>query len=139
MMQNGRINYFFEYYLGVPQAFPSLAFCLSSSFIQRKITQNLKTSIAENSTNLREIRQYKKTKHDYKYCFNPFIFHSCSISTVFQHLNGKNSSKKTIESSKQTHNAKKTESAKNRTVCSNLDILNTSKTSKILIKLGPHE
>ena len=39
---------------------------------------------------------------------------------------------KTKESSKQAHNAKKTESVKNRTVCSNLDILNTSVTPQIL-------
>ena len=54
------------------------------------------------------------------------------ISTVFQLSYGKNSSKETIESSKQAHNAKKTEYVKNRTVCSNLDILNTSVTPKIL-------
>ena len=44
----------------------------------------------------------------------------------------KKSSNKTIESSKQAHNAKKTESVKNRTICSNLDISNTSETPKIL-------
>ena len=43
---------------------------------------------------------------------NPFIFYFCIISTVFQLFYGKNSSKKTIESSKQAHNAKKTESVK---------------------------
>ena len=37
---------------------------------------------------------------------NPFIFYFCIISTVFQLFYGKNSSKKTIESSKQGHNAK---------------------------------
>ena len=63
---------------------------------------------------------------------NPFIFYFCIISTVFQLLYGKKMSKKTIESSKQAHNAKKTESVKNRTVCSNLDISNTFETSKIL-------
>ena len=70
---------------------------------------------------------------------NQFIFYSCIIFTVFQLSYGKNSSKKTIESSKQTHNAKKTESAKNRTVCSNLEISRTSETPKILKKLGPRE
>ena len=39
---------------------------------------------------------------------------------------------KTIESSKQAHNAKKTESIKNRTVCSNLTTSNTSVTPKNL-------
>ena len=63
---------------------------------------------------------------------NQFIFYSCIISTVFQLFYGKNSSKKTIESSKQAHNAKKTEYVKSRTVCSNLDISNTSVTPKIL-------
>jgi hypothetical protein len=62
---------------------------------------------------------------------NPFIFYFCIISTIFQLFYGKNSSKETIESSKQAHNAKKIESIKNRTVCSNLDISNTSLTPKI--------
>ena len=70
---------------------------------------------------------------------NPFIFYSCIISTMFQLSYGKNSSKKTIESSKQAHNTKKTESVKNRTVCSNLDISNPALTPKILKKLGPCE
>ena len=69
---------------------------------------------------------------------NQFIFYSCIISTVFQLFYGKNSSKKTIESLKQAHNAKKTESVKNRTVCSNLKTLNTSVTPKIL-KNQDHE
>ena len=63
---------------------------------------------------------------------NPFIFYSCIISTVFQLFYVKNSSKKTIESSKQANNAKKTESVKNRTVCSNLKTFDTSVTPKIL-------
>ena len=63
---------------------------------------------------------------------NQFIFYSCIISTIFQLFYGKKSSKKTIEPSKQAHNAKKTESVKNRTVCSNLTIWNTSETQKIL-------
>ena len=63
---------------------------------------------------------------------NQFIFCSCIISIVFQLLYGKNSSKKTIEPSKQAHNAKKTESVKNRIVCSNLDISNTPVTPKTL-------
>ena len=63
---------------------------------------------------------------------NQFIFYSCIISTIFQLFYGKNSSKKTIESSKEAHNAKKIESVKNRTVCSNLNISNTSVAPKIL-------
>ena len=63
---------------------------------------------------------------------NLFLFCFCIISTVLQLFYGKNSSKKTIESSKQAHNTKKTESVKKRTVCSNLDISNTSVTPKIL-------
>ena len=43
---------------------------------------------------------------------NQFIFYYCIISTVFQLFYCKNSSKKTIEPSKQPHNAKKTESIK---------------------------
>ena len=62
---------------------------------------------------------------------NPLIFYFCIISTVFQLFYGKNS-KKTIGSSKQAHNAKKTKSVKNITVCRNLDISNTYETPKIL-------
>ena len=63
---------------------------------------------------------------------NPFIFYFCIIYTVFQLFYDKNSSKKTIESPKQAHNAKKTESVINRTVCSNLNISNTYVTPKVL-------
>ena len=63
---------------------------------------------------------------------NQFIFYSCIISTVFQLFYGKNSSKKIIESSKQAHNAKKTESVKNRIVCNNLTTLDIFVTPKIL-------
>src|SRR6266536_6657445 len=48
---------------------------------------------------------------------NQLIFCYCIISTVFQLFYGKNSSNKTIEPLKQAHNAKKTESVKNRTFC----------------------
>ena len=65
---------------------------------------------------------------------NPFIFYFCIISTVFQLLYGKNSSKETIESSKQAHNAKKTESIKNKIVYRNLNCAHTSVTLKILKK-----
>ena len=41
-----------------------------------------------------------------------------------------------IDSSKQANYASKTESVKNRTVCSNLNIHHTSGTPKILPKLG---
>ena len=54
-----------------------------------------------------------------------FVFYFCIIYTVLQHFYGKNSSTKTVESSKQAHNAKKTEYVKNRTVCSNLTTSNT--------------
>ena len=63
---------------------------------------------------------------------NPFIFYFSIISTVFQLFYGKNSSNKTMESPKQAHNAKKTESVKNRTVCSNLKTSYTYVTAKIL-------
>ena len=63
---------------------------------------------------------------------NQFIFCFCIIYTAFQLFYGKKSSKKTIESSKQAHNAKKTEYVKNRTICSNMDISNTYETPKIL-------
>ena len=61
---------------------------------------------------------------------NQFIFYYFIISTVFQLFYGKNSSKKTIESSKQADSAKKIESVKNRIVCSNLDNSNTPLTPK---------
>src|SRR3989337_3172370 len=66
---------------------------------------------------------------------NPFIFYFYIISTVFQLFYGKNSLKKTIESSKQAHNAKKTESVRNRTICSNLKTSTTSVTQKNLKNL----
>ena len=69
---------------------------------------------------------------------NPFIFYFFIISNVFRLFYGKISLKKTIKSSKQAHNAKKTESVKNRTVCNNLDTSNTYVTPKILKKLGQH-
>ena len=62
---------------------------------------------------------------------NLFLFF-CIISTVLQLFYGKNASKKTIESLKQAHNAKKTKSVKNRTVCSNLETSYTYVTPKIL-------
>ena len=70
---------------------------------------------------------------------NSFFIYFGVKPTVFQLFYGKNSSKKTIEPSKQAHNTKKTESVKNRTVCSNLDISNTFVTPAILKKLGPRE
>ena len=70
---------------------------------------------------------------------NQFIIYSCIIFTIFQLFYGKNSSKKTIESSKQAHNAKKTQPVKNRTVCRNLEISNTSVTQKIMKQLEPRE
>ena len=62
---------------------------------------------------------------------NIFLFF-CIIYTVFQLVYGKNSLKKTIESSKQAHNAKKIEFVKNRTIRSNLQTFNTSVTPKVL-------
>ena len=63
---------------------------------------------------------------------NPFIFYFCIISTVLQLFYGKKSSKKTIESSKEAHNAKKIESVKNGTFYRNLTTSNTSVSPKIL-------
>ena len=63
---------------------------------------------------------------------NPFIFYFCIISTVFQLYHGLYPPIQTIDSSKQAHNATKTESIKNRTVCSNLKTSNTFVTPKIL-------
>ena len=63
---------------------------------------------------------------------NPFIFYSCIISTVFQLCYGLYPPEKSIESSKQANNAKKTESISDRTVCSNLEVSNNYVTQKIL-------
>ena len=54
------------------------------------------------------------------------------MSTVSEIFHGKKSSKKTIESSKQAHNAKKTKSVKNRIVYVNLGVSNTYITPKTL-------
>ena len=70
---------------------------------------------------------------------NLFLFCFYIISTVLQFFYGKNSSKKTIESSKQAQNAKKIESVKKRIVCSNLKILNTYITPKNMKKIGGRE
>ena len=50
----------------------------------------------------------------------------------------KNSSRKTIESSKQAHNAKKTESVKNKPLCSNVETSYISVTPTILKKIRKH-
>jgi hypothetical protein len=63
---------------------------------------------------------------------NQFIFYSCIISTVFQLCYDLYPPEKTIESSKHANNAKKTESVSDRTVCSNLEVSDTSVTQKIL-------
>ena len=44
-----------KYYLGVPWASPSLGYCHSLFSSYRHLTQNLKTSITQNLTELREI------------------------------------------------------------------------------------
>ena len=44
-----------EYYLGVPWESPSLGYCHSLFSSYRHLTQNLKTSITPNLTELREI------------------------------------------------------------------------------------
>ncbi len=122
-----------EYLLGVPWASPSLSSCLSSFSSHRDLLDHRtlhphKTS-TENSVRSVSIRKKITT---ISVVSNQFIFCSCIISTILQLFYGKNSSKKTIETSKQAHNAKKTESVKNRTVCSNLTTSNTSVTPKIL-------
>ena len=115
---------------GHPQAQDILT---THSFIHRKITQNLKTSITQNSTKafVRSV-SIRKQITTISVVVNQFIFSSSIIYTVFQLFYCKNSSKKTIEPSKQTHNAKKTESIKNRTICSNLELDHTYVTPKIL-------
>ena len=67
---------------------------------------------------------------------NPFIFYFCIISNVFQLYYGSYPPIDTIESSQKAHNAKKIESGKNRTICSNLETSYTSVTQKILKQLG---
>ena len=112
---------FLEYYLGVPRASPSLGFCYSlflhPSWSHPKLENFNHTKL--NKTFMRSVSIRKQTTI-ISTVENPFIFYFWIISTIFQLFCGKNSSKKTIESSKQAHNAKKTESVKNRTVCSNM-------------------
>ena len=51
---------FLEYYLGVPWESPRLGSCHSLFSSYHHLTQNLKTSITQNLTELREIGQYDK-------------------------------------------------------------------------------
>src|SRR3989337_1999620 len=51
-----------KYYLGVPWASPSLGSCHSLFSSYRYLTQNLKTSITQNLTELREMGKYDKDK-----------------------------------------------------------------------------
>ena len=67
--------------LGRPQA---QALASPYSFIHRALTQNLKTSITQNSTKLREIRQYNKINHHFKYWCELIRIHISIISTVIQ-------------------------------------------------------
>ena len=103
------------------------------SFIHHKITQNLKTSITQNSnkTFVRSVIIRNETTTIIT-VENLLLFYFCIISTVFQIFYGKYSSNKTIESSKQAHNTKKIESIKKQTICSNLETSNTYVTPKIL-------
>ena len=105
------------------------------SFIHHKITQNLKTSITQNSTKA-FVRSVSKRKQitTISTISNQFIFCSCIISTVFQLFYGQNSSKKTIEPSKQAHNAKKTKFVKKQNSLQQSDFSKTSGTPKILKK-----
>ena len=63
---------------------------------------------------------------------NPFIFYNCIIATVLQLLHDSYPPIRTIVSSKQANYATKTESVKNRTVCSNLNKTHNSEPLKIL-------
>ena len=54
--------------LGHPQA---QALATPYSFIHCDLTQNLKTSITQNSTKPCDIRQYNKPNHYFKYCCKP--------------------------------------------------------------------
>ena len=115
--------------MGIPKLSLFLLLIPSSIYDNPKLENFNHTKLEQN---LRDICQYKKANHYYKYCIKSihilFLHYIYCIPTFY----GKKSSKKTIESSKQAHNAKKTESVKNRTTCSNMDILNTSVTPKIL-------
>ena len=125
-----------KYFLGVTRASPSLG-SFRSLFLQPSWSHPELENFNHTKLNKTFVRSISIIKQitTLSIVANPFIFYSCIISTVFQLFYGKNSSKKIIESSKQAHKAKKTESVKNRTVCSNLDILNTSVTPKTL-KIG---
>ena len=108
-------------YLGVPRESPSLGSCHSLFLHPSRSHQKLENfnHTKLNKTFMRSV-SIRKQITTISTVANPFIFYFCIIYTVFQLFYGKNSSNKTIESSKQAHNAKTRESVKNRTVCSNL-------------------
>ena len=103
------------------------------SFIHHKITQNLKTSITQNSTKLfvRSV-SVRKINHYYKCCIKPiyilFLYYIYCIPTfLWQKLIKEND--KAIKISTQH---KENRICQNRTVCRNLTISNTSVTQKNL-------
>ena len=114
--------------LGHPQA---QALASPYSFIHHALTQNLKTSITQNSTKLREIHQYNKINHHFKY-YCEVILNS------YQHYIYCNPTSPWFIPPDTTHRIIKIREqcienriCQNITVCSNLYIPYTSYISKI--------
>ena len=110
---------FIEYYLGVPWESPILGSCHSSFSTYLQFTQNLKTSITQNITKPCEICQYDKEQSISLLVLSKTIFIIVSTQFLLQNI----ISTIYIEQykpQKQANYALKTESVKNRTVCSNL-------------------
>ena len=102
------------------------------SIVHRIFTQNLKTSQHKTKQKTRKLRQYKKNKPPLRYCCELMLNSYGVISTVLQLLYGSYPPILLIDSSKEANNTQKTESVKNRTVCSNLYQTYTSGPPKIL-------
>ena len=115
--------------LGNPQA---QALATPYSIVHRIFTQNLKTPQHKTQQKTRKLCQYKKIKPPLSYC-NELILNSywCNIYCIPTYY-GSYPPLLLIESSKYANNTQKTESVKNRTVCSNLYQTYTSGTPKIL-------
>ena len=125
-----------EYLLGVPRASPSLSSCLSSfSSYRDLLVQTLHPHKTSTENSVRSVSIIKQIT-TLSIIATQFIFCFFIMSTVIQLFHGLIHQYKLIDSSKQANYASKTESVKNRTVCSNLNIHHTSGTPKILPKLG---
>ena len=113
---------FLEYYLGVPCASKILGSCqfLFSSY--RYLTQNLKTSITQNLTELREMRQYNNEQIIHLGTVKTrfiIILTQCLLYLIISTIYIEQYNLQKLETKQTMH--QKTESVKNRTVCKDLN------------------